>query len=521
MQLKPDTVFANRYELIRLLGRGGFAEVWLARNNLTGLEDALKVYAPDSGMDEDGLKSFIKELSVVHDLHHTNLLTPNVLDQFENQPYLVLPYCPNGSLVKRVGACTETEAWQIIRQVAAGLAYLHANDIIHQDIKPDNILIDKNGNYVITDFGISLRARSTLRKSVSNPVQSGTPAYIAPERFSSEPKPLKASDIWSLGITMYELLEGDVPFMSMGGLAQKNGADMPNLHAEVSDELKQTIISMLSLDPAARPTAEQLAKTEHTYSVPVKQPTPVQTPVTPPVPERPTQPMVHDSLMLSSETISATDIANKYLVEIHSNSPWDAKSGATWVKYEKTSETELLLRCERNKEWETRTAIVHVTNADEHKSITITQPADKKYKSKMFGLFMTIVTVVFVIFGGTAAYMEYNRNQSVQNQTSSLKERHTQAINDFNNYLSLADIEHPEMLSQALKYLKIIEQIEDHANYDGYYAYGSKRIALREKAQALYEEANRKYEKAPDGTDLKRKNKEKLDRIIQIKAQIP
>jgi len=260
MQLKPDTVFANRYELIRLLGRGGFAEVWLARNNLTGLEDALKVYAPGSGMDEDGLKSFIKELSVVHDLHHTNLLTPNVLDQFENQPYLVLPYCPNGSLVKRVGACTETEAWQIIRQVAAGLAYLHANDIIHQDIKPDNILIDKNGNYVITDFGISLRARSTLRKSVSNPVQSGTPAYIAPERFSSEPKPLKASDIWSLGITMYELLEGDVPFMSMGGLAQKNGADMPNLHADVSDELKQTIISMLSLDPAARPTAAQLVE---------------------------------------------------------------------------------------------------------------------------------------------------------------------------------------------------------------------------------------------------------------------
>lgn len=258
--LQQGTIFDNRYELIRLLGRGGFAEVWLVKDTLVGLDEALKVYAPGGGMDEDGLKVFAQELSVVHNLRHTNLLTPKILWQYQNQPYLILPYCPNGSLNRKVGKCTEEEAWKILEQVASGLAYLHEHKIIHQDIKPDNILVDENNDYVITDFGISMKAQSTLRKSMRVQANSGTMAYMAPERFSLEPTPTKASDIWSLGAMMFELIEGKMPFDDFGGGKQQVGAQIPRMHADVSDALKQVINSLLAKDVADRPTAKQVVE---------------------------------------------------------------------------------------------------------------------------------------------------------------------------------------------------------------------------------------------------------------------
>ena len=256
--LQPGTIFDSRYELIKLIGRGGFAEVWLVKDTLSGMEEALKIYAPGSGMDEDGLKIFAKELSVVHDLHHPHLLTPNMLGQYERQPYLIMQYCPHGSLNKKVGKCTEDEAWQILEHVASGLAYLHAQGVVHQDIKPDNILKDAKGNYVITDFGISLRAKTTLRKSMRAQANSGTMSYMAPERFSAEPNPIPDNDIWSLGAMMFELIEGKVPFEELGGGKQKSGADIPTMHADVSDNLKQVIHSLLALNPEDRPTAAEL-----------------------------------------------------------------------------------------------------------------------------------------------------------------------------------------------------------------------------------------------------------------------
>lgn len=258
--LQPGTIFDSRYELVRMIGRGGFADVWLVKDTLSGMEEALKIYAPGSGMDEDGLKIFAKELSVVHDLHHPHLLTPNMLGQYERQPYLILPYCPNGSLDKKVGQCTEGEAWQILEHVASGLAYLHEQGVVHQDIKPDNILMDTKGNYVITDFGISLRAQSTLRQSMRVQADFGTMAYMAPERFSVEPNPMSANDIWSLGAMMFELIEGKVPFGEYGGGMQKGGADIPTMHADVSDNLKQVIRSLLALKAEDRPTAAKLVE---------------------------------------------------------------------------------------------------------------------------------------------------------------------------------------------------------------------------------------------------------------------
>ena len=287
--LKKGSIFDNRYELIRLLGRGGFSEVWLVKDTLVGLDEALKVYAPGGGMDEDGLKVFAQELSVVHNLRHTNLLTPKILWQYQNQPYLILPYCPNGSLNRKVGKCTEEEAWKILEQVASGLAYLHEHKIIHQDIKPDNILVDENNDYVITDFGISMKAQSTLRKSMRVQANSGTMAYMAPERFSENPLPTKASDMWSLGAMLFELVEGTVPFDQFGGGKQQGGAKIPTMRADVSDALKQVINSLLAKDVADRPTAKQvveLARKREGAATPAKEGK------AKPVIERKTQPIV-------------------------------------------------------------------------------------------------------------------------------------------------------------------------------------------------------------------------------------
>ena len=260
IQLTEQTLFADRYQFRRLLGRGGFSEVWLAVDKMTGLEIAVKVYAPGQGLDEDGMNNFCKELSQVYNLNHTNLVKPQHVDNWMGMPYLVMTYCPQGSCHRQIGTMTEEQIWKLLHDVASGLAYLHEQGIIHQDIKPDNILVDPLGNYVITDFGISVQSRSTLRKSMNLAASSGTTAYMGPERFSKDPAPVNASDIWSLGATVYELLTGNAPFGEIGGGLQKGGAEIPTIKQNISPKLRQTIARMLAAKPWDRPTAKQLVE---------------------------------------------------------------------------------------------------------------------------------------------------------------------------------------------------------------------------------------------------------------------
>lgn len=259
MKLQQDILFADRYRLIKRIGQGGFAEVWLADDTLAELQVAIKIYG---GMDEDGLKIFVKEINKVYHLNHTNLLKPQYVAAWNNMPYLVMTYCSAGSLEKKIGQITEQEAWKILHDVTSGLAYLHSNNIIHQDIKPANILHDDMGNYVIIDFGISTLARDTLRKStLRGNTSAGTLAYMGPERFSKDSAPIFASDIWSLGAMLFELLEGKTPFPAdFGGGMQKAGAELPDISANVSNELKLVISKMLSLSTWDRPTADTLVE---------------------------------------------------------------------------------------------------------------------------------------------------------------------------------------------------------------------------------------------------------------------
>ena len=289
--LQADLLFADRYRLIKRIGQGGFAEVWLADDTLADLQVAIKIYG---GMDEDGLKIFVKEINKVYHLNHTNLLKPQYVAAWNNMPYLVMTYCSAGSLEKQIGQITEQEIWKILHDVASGLAYLHSNNIIHQDIKPANILQDDMGNYVIIDFGISTLARDTLRKStLRGNTSAGTLAYMAPERFSKDPTPLFASDIWSLGAMLFELLEGKTPFPAdFGGGMQKAGAELIDITANVSQELKSLIYKMLSLNTWDRPTATTLVEWAKNPSAIEKPSLPIQRKITKPAeqPQQPNQP---------------------------------------------------------------------------------------------------------------------------------------------------------------------------------------------------------------------------------------
>ena len=255
------SVFDDRYLLKEFKGSGSFGEVWLAYDQQTEVEVAVKIYV---AMDSHGLSEFKKEFQVSFNLNHTNLLHANFLEvsKEEQRAYLVMPYCPLGSTSKLIGKMTEEQLWEFIRDVSSGLAYLHSQNppVIHQDIKPDNILIARNGEYVVTDFGISRQARNTLRKSTTHLNSAGAVAYMGPERFGKQYQSVKASDIWSLGVTIYELAVGELPFCGMGGSMQKQGADIPDLPEEFSEELNLLMQSCLAKETWDRPTAEQIAE---------------------------------------------------------------------------------------------------------------------------------------------------------------------------------------------------------------------------------------------------------------------
>ena len=267
-KLSPNTKIqdgSQSYTLLEYIGSGSYGEVWKARNDASGGDVAIKFYIM---LDEKGREEFMSEYEIAYGLTHRNLLTASYIGTWENRPFLVMRYCPQGSSVKLIGQLTpngenEKVLWRFIHDVASGLAYLHdvePDPIVHQDIKPDNILQDNDGGFVITDFGISKKIRSTMRSQSTRAVKAGAVAYMGPERFSSQPTPIMASDIWSLGASIYELAEGELPFCGQGGNMLRNGADMPDINSGWSEDLKKIIYSCLSKEPWDRMRAFEIAE---------------------------------------------------------------------------------------------------------------------------------------------------------------------------------------------------------------------------------------------------------------------
>lgn len=525
--LQENTLFANRYQLIRLLGRGGFSEVWLAKDNWTRLQIALKVYAPGQGMDQDGLQDFCGELASVYDLNHTNLLKPQHVDTWENMPYLIMAYCPAGSCVKRVGKMTEEELWKLIHDVAAGLAYLHEKDVVHQDIKPDNILMDEEGHFLITDFGISTRARSTLRKSViGGSTSGGTTAYMGPERFSRQPAPTKASDIWSFGAMAFELLEGVVPFGEIGGGLQKGGAEIPFINANVSDTLKFTIFKMLSKETWDRPTAATLvewANNPNTIEVDydlltdnedasAKSSTTDSTTDTRQATQRfgnkPTEKL---SMSINPKLMNVPADGGGAVVYVTTNGEWVLPKISTqpWISISKHSDNNFLLKFEANKTGKTRKYVLSVLAKNaiekEYADVTITQPSLPTSKKWLWALLA--LPILAIIIG-----LMVDRS----NRINDIRYAHSNAVYNFNQSLQAASIDNIKKFEDAYEYLSSIRYNEEKSLFNGTYVYYSKSNELKNKLQPVYNTLDRKCQKIPTGTTTGDKLHSKRNKVKNL-----
>lgn len=261
--LREKDILSNKYQLIRKLGGGAFSSVWLAYDSVSQFKVALKIYAPNGGLDDNGIEEFRKEFGLVFDLNHGNIVRPFQfeVDRHKNLPFLVLPYYQKGSALSVAGKVSEDELWQFMLDVASGLDYLHNHPkrIIHQDIKPANVLVDDSNHYLITDFGISVKLHATIRKTIRSLTKEsngvGSIPYMGPERFSENPAPVLASDIWSLGASAYELITGEPPFRTEGGMLQLRGAKIPKISAKISSDLRNLIYACLSKNTWERPSA--------------------------------------------------------------------------------------------------------------------------------------------------------------------------------------------------------------------------------------------------------------------------
>lgn len=266
MDLFEGLVIADRYKLLEKLGGGSFSEVWKANDMILGPDSifALKIFNIGKDTDAD-YEMFINEFKLMCNLDHNNLLSPKYYEKWNDITFLVLKYCESGSCEKLIGKFTEDQAIRFLHDVASGLKYLHnlKSPIIHQDIKPDNVLIDHDG-FVLTDFGVSTKTKKTVSMKEQDTNNAGTVSYLAPERFNKSYIPITSSDIWSLGATVFELITGYCPFGNDGGITQIDN-DIPDLPKKYSKNLNKLIKLCLSKDPWDRLKAEEIVDITNYY----------------------------------------------------------------------------------------------------------------------------------------------------------------------------------------------------------------------------------------------------------------
>jgi polo-like kinase 1 len=256
-----NTIIYNRHEE---LGRGGFAVVYRVTNDATGEAFALKAISRERVAKPKTLEKLKTEITIQRSLNHPNVLRS--FDSFDdaNNHYIILELCPGHSVRDRLRRCShlsESEAQSILREVIAGVSYLHDNHIIHRDLKPENFLFGSDGRLKIADFGLSAKLNYDDERKYT---VCGTPNYLSPELLMAASKGHSYEvDIWTIGVCAFALLTGRPPFetartkLTYEHIKSCQYKFPP--HIKLSQASMDFVRCILQLKPECRPSAQDLA----------------------------------------------------------------------------------------------------------------------------------------------------------------------------------------------------------------------------------------------------------------------
>jgi serine/threonine-protein kinase len=262
---KLEAALGEQLQLGALLGQGGFAAVFRAHDPFLERDVAIKVLDPSLAVDAALEEQFLHEARTIAAAEHPHIVPLYSADATGGLLYLVMRLLPGRSLEDRIaeGKLPAAEAARIALECAQALAAAHAVGVVHRDIKPANILLDANGNATVTDFGIALVTSRPARELLGS--TAGTPHYMSPEQSLGEHVDGR-SDVYALGVVLYEMLTGTCPFPGRNAtevIAKHISAPIPRIserEPETPVALVRLVDRMLAKDPAGRPTAVELVK---------------------------------------------------------------------------------------------------------------------------------------------------------------------------------------------------------------------------------------------------------------------
>src|SRR5512143_53645 len=258
----------NRYQLLKRFGSGGTALIYRARDTLLDRYVAIKVLRQDQAHSAEFDRQFQNEARAAANLSHPNIVTVYDFGLDEGLPFIVMELVPGTdlkSLLQKRGRFTVEEGIPLMVQACAGIGYAHRAGLVHCDVKPHNMIVTPDARLKVTDFGIA-RALSTILPDEKADVVWGSPQYFSPEQAAGEP-PSPASDVYSLGVVLYEVLTGALPFTAPSSeeLARMHLEENPIPPSEyvpdIPSALEEIVMKVLSKEPAARyRTADQLGR---------------------------------------------------------------------------------------------------------------------------------------------------------------------------------------------------------------------------------------------------------------------
>jgi predicted Ser/Thr protein kinase len=255
----PGTLVAGRYRIIGLLGRGGMGEVYRATDLMLAQSVALKFLPEDAATNERLLERFHSEARIARQVSHPNVCRVYDIGEADSHPFISMEYIDGedlAGLLQRIGRLPSDKALEITRKLCAGLAAAHERGVIHRDLKPQNIMLNKRGEVVIMDFGLAAVADALEGPEARN----GTPGYMSPKQLRGDSVTAK-SDIYALGLIIYELFTGRRAYDGatlvelMRAQETARPASIGSIASDVDPAVEKVVLRCLQPDPVQRPAS--------------------------------------------------------------------------------------------------------------------------------------------------------------------------------------------------------------------------------------------------------------------------